>query len=308
MSFRWFIYYCSLCGGCAAYLGWVLGRLPGVSHHVWQAGVKGMLLGMAVAIGLTLVDTLWHRSRREGAEVGFRVLIGGLVGCLGGFVGGFTGQILYASTQWSLFLILGWTITGVLIGAAPGSYDLVARLARGQETVGVRRRVVNGVLGGSVGGLVGGLIFLVLGALWGVALSGRTGDFWSPSATGFVTLGLCIGLFFGLAQVILQTAWITVVAGFRPGRELTLSRGEMIIGRAEGCDIPLFGDRLVELEHARIVLEHGRFLLEDLGTTGGTFLNGRRVTAPMALHAGDQIEIGRAVLRFGARIKRIDPI
>ena len=28
MSFRWFVYYCSLCGGCAAYFGWVFGRVP----------------------------------------------------------------------------------------------------------------------------------------------------------------------------------------------------------------------------------------------------------------------------------------
>ena len=58
MSFRWFIYYCSLCGGCAAYVGWALGRVPPVEHHVVLSALRGMFLGLALAVGLTLVDSL----------------------------------------------------------------------------------------------------------------------------------------------------------------------------------------------------------------------------------------------------------
>jgi MFS family permease len=260
---------------------------------------------MAVAVVLTLVDVLWHSWGREGAEVSLRVLVAGLVGGLGGFAGGLAGQLLYATTQLSVFLILGWTITGVLIGVAPGLYDLLARLARDEDATGARKKVVNGLLGGSLGGLVGGAVFLLVGGFWSLVFSGRSAEFWSPAATGFVALGLCIGLLIGLAQVILKTAWITVVSGFRAGRELLLSRGEMVIGRAEGCDIPLFGDAFVEKQHARIVMEDGRYLLEDLDSPGGTYLNGRPVTRPTPLHAGDLIEVGRSSLRFGERVRRV---
>ena len=75
---------------------------------------------------------------------------------------------------------------------------------------------------------------------------------WTPSAAGFVALGLCIGLLIGAAQVILKEAWVKVEEGFRPGRELIVSKGEIVIGRAESCDVGLFGDNAVERTHARI--------------------------------------------------------
>jgi hypothetical protein len=303
MSFRWFIYYCSLCGGCAAYVGWVLGRLPGVEHPVGQAALKGLLLGMALAVVLTLVDTLWNTPSGQGLA-GVRVLVGGLTGGLGGFVGGALGQILYGATWWSLFLIFGWTVTGLLIGFAPGVFDLLAALMRNEDVRGARRKAVNGLLGGAVGGLLGGMMFLVLRAGWGLALGRRADEFWSPGATGFVVLGLCIGLMIGLAQVILKEAWLKVESGFRAGREVLLAKDEFTIGRAESSDLGLFGDPQIERTHARIRREGSRYLLEDAGTEGGTFLNGERIEGPVLLRAGDLIRVGRSTLRFGERQKK----
>src|SRR5262245_20191247 len=160
MSFRWYIYYCSVCGGCAAYLGWVLGRIPPIPHHVFQAAVKGMLLGMVLAVGLTLVDALWHLSSRSQAEALWRVVVAGLVGTLGGFVGGMLGQVLYGATQFAPFLLLGWAFTGVLIGAAPGTYDVATRVGAGEALGGAKRKFLNGLLGGAAGGLLGGLLYL----------------------------------------------------------------------------------------------------------------------------------------------------
>jgi hypothetical protein len=304
MSFRWYIYYCALFGGCAAYVGWALGRTVAVQHHVWQASLRGMLLGVSVAVVLTFVDLLWHMSGRDAGGTAARVLVAGVVGGLGGFVGGFIGQLLYGATERSLFLIVGWSITGVLIGAAPGLFDLMARLSRNEDTTHAGRKVRNGVLGGALGGLLGGLVFLVMRGLWGLMLGDRADQFLSPGATGFVALGLLIGLMIGLAQVILKTAWITVVAGFRAGRELMLSGDETVIGRAEGCDVPLFGDSEAEKEHAKITLRGGNYYLDDLDSPGGTFLNGEPVEQTERLRSGDLIEIGRSSLRFGERVKR----
>lgn len=305
MSFRWYIYYCALFGGCSAYVGWALGRLPSVETPFLLAVIRGLFLGLTLALGLTLVDIVWHHSRRDRADAIWRLLVAGLAGSAGGILGGAVGQRLYGPTQWSVFLILGWAITGTLIGAAPALFDLLIRLAQDEDSSAARRKLWNGILGGSVGGMLGGLLYLLIRGVWALILGDRADQFWSPSATGFVALGLCIGLFIGLAQVILKTAWITVVTGFRAGRELLLSRNEMILGRAEGCDIPLFGDSQAEKQHARIVLQGGNYYLEDLQSPNGTFVNGQRLTQPTRLHSGDLIEIGRSALRFGERIKRV---
>ena len=85
-----------------------------------------------------------------------------------------------------------------------------------------------------------------------VVFGDQAETFWTPSAWGFVVLGLCIGLFIGLAEIILKEAWIRVEAGFRSGRELMLSKEVLTIGRGEGCDIALFGDSGVEKLHAHL--------------------------------------------------------
>src|SRR5262249_50084533 len=95
-----------------------------------------------------------------------------------------------------------------------------------------------------------------------------------------------------------------VEKGFRAGRELILSKAQTVIGRAEGCDIGLFGDNAVAKAHARIRQDGDRYYLEDNDTEGGTFLNDERITEPTLLRAGDRIRVGRAVLRFGERQKK----
>jgi hypothetical protein len=195
-------------------------------------------------------------------------------------------------------------MTGLLIGAAPCVFDVLARLAREEELGGALRKIVNGVLGGFLGGLLGSVLFLLLQAVWGLVFRDRVEDFWSPSATGFVALGMCIGLLIGLAQVILKEAWVKVESGFRPGRELILSKPEVVIGRAEGCDIGLFGDNSVEHDHAHIRREGREHVLIDMGSAAGTYVNGERVLAPRPLRSGDSIRLGRCVLRFGERPRR----
>jgi hypothetical protein len=306
MSFRWFVYYCCLGGGCAAYLGWVFGRLPRLEQMVALMGLRGLFLGMALGMGLSATDAVWNLGAHRPLAVGWRALFGGLVGGIGGFLGGLFGQILYGRTQWTFFLVLGWTLTGLLIGASPGVFDLLDRLATDGDVGGATRKLFKGLLGGTVGGLLGGLLFLVLLGGGRLVLGERDESFWSPAATGFVALGLCIGLLVGLAQVILMEGWIRVEAGFRAGRELILTRSETSIGRAEGCDLGLFGDPGIEKFHARIVQKNGRYYLIDENTPGGTYLNGERITEPTLLRAGDEIGIGRARLRFGERQKRTD--
>jgi hypothetical protein len=129
-------------------------------------------------------------------------------------------------------------------------------------------------------------------------------NFWTPFAAGFIALGMCIGLLIGTAQVVLKEAWLKIESGRRAGRELILSKPAITIGRAEACDIGLFGDPAIERTHARILLQNNRFVLTDENTPAGTFLNGRRIDEPALLRSGDVIRVGNCTLRFGERQKR----
>jgi pSer/pThr/pTyr-binding forkhead associated (FHA) protein len=107
-----------------------------------------------------------------------------------------------------------------------------------------------------------------------------------------------------LAQVILKEGWLRVEAGFRVGREILLTKEEVLIGRAEVCDIGLFGDSSIERTHARILRQNNRYILVDEGSTAGTFINDWRVTQPTPLKSGDAIRLGSNILRFGERQRK----
>lgn len=77
-----------------------------------------------------------------------------------------------------------------------------------------------------------------------------------------------------------------------------------IIGREAINDIPL-NDPEVSRRHARIEFVDGRYILEDLGSTNGTYLNGRRLTEPAPLKHTDIIEFGES-LSFTFHIGAID--
>lgn len=310
MSFRLFIYYCALCGAWAALFGWALGRaaLEGQAadeeNRMAEAGIQGMCLGLFVSLGLSLIDSLWNLSVRQFAQIGLRVLVAVMIGSIGGMIGGVFGQALFGWVPLSIFLIAGWSLTGLLIGASIGVFEVIHGYLKNEPLRVTLRKIVNGVLGGTLGGMLGGVLSVVVHAGWTRFFRDRPmDDLWSPSATGFVALGLCIGLLIGLAQVILKEAWLKVESGKRAGREMILSKREIIIGRAEACDIGLFGDNSIERNHAQIMQQNNRYYLADLGTPGGTYLNGLRIAEPTPLRSGDTIRLGSYVLRFGERRK-----
>jgi hypothetical protein len=81
------------------------------------------------------------------------------------------------------------------------------------------------------------------------------------------------------------------------GREHPLTGEIITIGRVVESDI-VITSRRVSREHACVRREGRRAMLEDLGSTNGTFLNDERVLAPAVLHEGDRIQIGDVTLVF----------
>lgn len=80
-------------------------------------------------------------------------------------------------------------------------------------------------------------------------------------------------------------------------QEHHLTGDTLTIGRAIACDIVITSKR-VSREHARIRREGWRWMLEDLGSTNGTILNGERITAPTEIRDGDMIGVGDVTFQF----------
>lgn len=80
------------------------------------------------------------------------------------------------------------------------------------------------------------------------------------------------------------------------GRQYSIV-GDITIGRAAGCNISL-DDTYISQLHARVSPSEGRVLIEDLGSTNGTYVNRERVTAPVIGESGDRIQLGGIVLEI----------
>jgi pSer/pThr/pTyr-binding forkhead associated (FHA) protein len=92
-------------------------------------------------------------------------------------------------------------------------------------------------------------------------------------------------------------AQIIVVSGRLAGQEWPLAvPSRLVIGRGDGCDI-LLDDRDASRQHVEIVRDTDGVTARDLGSKNGFLLGGRAVTERKLRH-GDEITVGRTVLRY----------
>jgi pSer/pThr/pTyr-binding forkhead associated (FHA) protein len=75
-------------------------------------------------------------------------------------------------------------------------------------------------------------------------------------------------------------------------------REEMTIGRSLQCDISVPDDRFISQYHARISMQNNSYVVEDLGSTNGTYLNGTRIKSPARVQRGDRVALGNTILEF----------
>lgn len=90
---------------------------------------------------------------------------------------------------------------------------------------------------------------------------------------------------------------LVVTAGPDKGRTFSLTEGQnLALGRGEGTDTEL-RDMRVSRVHCHVQVDEGKLLLSDAGSSGGTFVNGQRVSQQV-LQPGDVVKIGNSQLRF----------
>ena len=94
-------------------------------------------------------------------------------------------------------------------------------------------------------------------------------------------------------------ATLQALAGLQPGRTIQLEAAEAVLGRNPDCAVVLESPA-VSRQHARIVRRNNQFLVEDLGSRNGTYVNGEPVVQPRLLREGDQVVICDNVFLFHA--------
>lgn len=91
-----------------------------------------------------------------------------------------------------------------------------------------------------------------------------------------------------------SSARLVVQIGAQPERTYPIERDITIIGREAINDL-VVNDAEVSRRHTRLVRQADGYLIEDLGSTNGTFVNGKRVTVPTLLYHGDVVDMGKSV-------------
>jgi hypothetical protein len=90
---------------------------------------------------------------------------------------------------------------------------------------------------------------------------------------------------------------MVVTEGALAGTRITLADTPITIGRADDSTLVL-NDDYASTRHARLVPRTGQWLVEDLGSTNGTYLDRAKVTGPTPVPLGVPIRIGRTVLEL----------
>lgn len=282
MSLGRLIYYGAIVGGWAAFLGWLAGEQV-VGRAGWQPSDRLAVLAFAALVGSAIgagLNLLAGMANGQLVQQVMRLGPGLIGGAVGGAVGALLGDVLYSA---GLPRALGWMVMGAGIGVVEGLYERSATKLR------------NGLIGGAIGGAFGGVLFDVVLAVV------RSPSGMPSRAVAFVVLGLCIGVLIAIVQVVLKQAWLTVVDGYRPRRELILTQPVTVLGRSESLPLPFFGamSKNVEPEHARIVRgRDGRYVLEDNHTKIGTIVNKKVIEGPVTLQDGDLVRLGNNIVRF----------
>ena len=90
---------------------------------------------------------------------------------------------------------------------------------------------------------------------------------------------------------------LVVTAGGLKGTSIDLAQQQITLGRANDATLVL-NDDYASSRHARIFPQDGQWIVEDLGSTNGTYLDRQKVTRPMPVPLGVPIRIGKTVLEL----------
>lgn len=84
-------------------------------------------------------------------------------------------------------------------------------------------------------------------------------------------------------------------SGPTPGATYPLEGDQLTIGR-DSSNAVAINDAEISRKHARLTFQGGKYVIEDLGSTNGTFINGQRLSGPFVLKSGDVVSFGEQIV------------
>ena len=272
----------------------------------WPANLVAFCVYGLIGLLLGSVDGIVEGNPRKimrglfiGALAG--IVFGRMISVFGDLLYGTLGGSKSAVTDPSIFAFMRQIIARAV---QMGSIGLGLGIGAGISTLNPKR-VWYGAIGGVLGGFLGGIIFdLVAKSLNPVQSALGTNGCYDaggpPRMISYVLIGALTGLFIGLVEELLKQAWVKVLAGRNEGKDYILSKNMNLMGRDERCDVPLYGDMNVAVQHVAIRADGNRHVLIDGKTPVGTLVNGVRVASggEQLLRDGDMIQVGTHRILF----------
>jgi len=248
----------------------------------------GLIFGGVVSAVLAAAD---EAPSGRTVRMVTRGVLAGLIGAMIGVIASIGANVVYVVLRifTSLggglgFQILARTVGWALFGAGVG---VVAGILTRSY-----RKTMQGALGGLLGGAVGGLAFDLITIMTNAETATLS------RLIGFTAVAACVGFATSLVEELSRVAWLTFLSGAREGRQVILHR-DVILGRDELVDVPLFGDPAVDRRQAELTL-FPQPMVRDVGINALLRVNGVPVREA-ALGDGTIVEIGRHRLVFHHR-------
>lgn len=282
-------------GGLVAWLIWEPQFPKDFSGQDWATIERWFMLTLGVLVGgaLGAVNGWSQGSKTHAIRMGLiGVLCGAVAAALGHSIAGaiFTTMPKGALPMDMMARTIAFAPLGALIGGGVGLAGATGR------------RIVVGTLGGLIGAALAGFIFDPMSQALSPFLLSLKGVKGGEIGIGgravlAVLMPLFIGLFMGVLDRVVRTAWLRLNLGRNEGKEWVVDAAQTYIGRSESATVPLFGDQNIAPLHACIVRQGNTYTLMDSGSQIGTYLNGQRVSQQVLLD-GAQIQIGQYLLTF----------
>ena len=96
----------------------------------------------------------------------------------------------------------------------------------------------------------------------------------------------------GIAATVLETPEFFEIVHMTTGNAFKLKDNKITFGRNMTSDVILDTDRFASREHTKIYKENKDYMIIDLGSTNGTYVNGHKISEPTKLNRGDIIRVG----------------
>lgn len=91
---------------------------------------------------------------------------------------------------------------------------------------------------------------------------------------------------------------VAVLQPLKNSKPIPIDRAVILVGRAEQCDVVITGSKKISRRHCCLVQSDSTYLIRDLGSTNGVWINGKRVDMEGEMRDGDQVAIGDVQFHF----------